>query len=203
MKYYVYILKDGDVPIYVGKGTKRRMYKHKQEAVAKNRNTPLYNKIRKMLREERDVVYEVLFETDDAEEAFTKEIELISIIGRKDLQKGPLLNLTKGGEGVRGKVITEESRANLSVKIKLAIQEGRFDPGENLRQYKKIPEYIQLQAQRRREYYQTPEGEQTRQRLREIGKNKLVNGKRTDLTPEGRQRLSEARKRANLKRNTS
>lgn len=38
------------------------------------------------------------------QEAKVKEIELISLYGRRDLGKGTLVNFTDGGEGTQGKV---------------------------------------------------------------------------------------------------
>lgn len=41
------------------------------------------------------------------EEACTKEIELIKIFGRRDLNSGSLVNLTDGGEGSKGVVMSD------------------------------------------------------------------------------------------------
>ena len=202
MKYYVYVLTDGDVPIYVGKGTGNRMYKHRQEALSKKRNTPLHNRIRKMLREGRDVGYEIVHQSDDAVEAFRAEITYIQTLGRKDLGLGPLLNLTDGGEGANGCVWTAERKDELSRKIKLAIVEGRFNPAQNAAcQDKQSDEYREARSQQMLAYYDSAEGIKRKQQLSALGKEKLDgNGKRKDLSEEGRRRLSEARRAANLKR---
>jgi hypothetical protein len=64
--------------------------------------------------------YEVEIILDDLtwEEACSKEIEFIKLYGRKDLNEGTLVNMTDGGEGTIGIVITEESRKRISESIK-------------------------------------------------------------------------------------
>lgn len=56
----------------------------------------------------------VLHEGLEWEKACEIERELIAFYGRKDLGTGILRNLTNGGEGVRGLVVSEETRAKLS-----------------------------------------------------------------------------------------
>lgn len=47
-------------------------------------------------------------------EAFQIEIDLIELIGRKDLDLGTLVNKTDGGAGTRGLIFTEERRKRIS-----------------------------------------------------------------------------------------
>ena len=57
-------------------------------------------------------------------EAFETEIALIKAIGRADLGQGPLVNLTDGGEGAKGK--SADARARLSAAAKKKI--GSLNP---------------------------------------------------------------------------
>lgn len=78
--YYVYTyLDENSVPYYVGMGSNNRM-------VAKHLyvDVPPYEQI---------LVEDKLTQ----EEAWAREVELIALHGRKHLNTGPLLNLTKGG----------------------------------------------------------------------------------------------------------
>ena len=65
-KYYVYIFKHKDMPFYVGKGTSNRMYRHRQDAIKKKINSPLHNKIRKIIEanETKAENYEELYEIE-------------------------------------------------------------------------------------------------------------------------------------------
>lgn len=72
---------------------------------------------------QKQVEVEILFEDLTWEEACKKEMELISFYGRRDLNKGSLVNLTDGGDGSCGIKQSEESklkRASKRVGIPLA-----------------------------------------------------------------------------------
>lgn len=48
------------------------------------------------------------------QEAFALEIDMIASIGRHDKKLGPLCNLTDGGDGMSGFLISKETRKKLS-----------------------------------------------------------------------------------------
>jgi hypothetical protein len=88
--YYVYKLIspiDNKV-FYVGKGKKDRMYIHvsltKRDKVT-NGNIYLYRKLKKILEEYDDILYEKVFETENEIEAYEHELKVINDIGVDNL----------------------------------------------------------------------------------------------------------------------
>ena len=102
--YYVYlhITKEDGLPFYVGKGTANR------DTSLHGRNKWWKNIVNKY---DYDIVFLEIGLTP--EEASNKEMYWISRIGRRDLNKGPLVNLTDGGEGTTGKLVTIEMRERM------------------------------------------------------------------------------------------
>ena len=98
-KFYVYMyLREDGTPYYVGKGKGKRAY-------AKRKGV-------KPPSSEDRIVFPYTNMTE--EDAFQKEIELISQYGRKDIGTGILRNLTNGGEGATGLIFTQEMRGKIS-----------------------------------------------------------------------------------------
>lgn len=119
--YYVYILLDPrnsgvyqyseDLkfeyePFYVGKGKNRR-YK---DSLKDKYSFYKKNKIKAIKNEEKEPI--TIFIKTEIEEhvAFDLEIRLIKIIGRRDKNQGPLCNLTNGGDGSSGTIVSEETK---------------------------------------------------------------------------------------------
>jgi len=102
--FYVYLLwkmyGDEPLPFYVGKGHKDRIIKH--ESPSEIQNLHKVNIIKKHKKFSIDVGYSILSWHKLEEDAFRKEVELISNIGRADLFQGSLTNKTDGGDGTRG-----------------------------------------------------------------------------------------------------
>lgn len=96
---YQHIRKDTNEIFYVGIGSNieraydKRRKKHWKSIVNKHGY---------------DVV--ILYEDITWGEACLIEIDLIAKIGRQDLGTGPLVNLTNGGEGAPGRVVSESTR---------------------------------------------------------------------------------------------
>jgi hypothetical protein len=61
---------------------------------------------------------DILFEDLTIDEAFNKEIELIKLYGREDLNEGFLVNLTNGGAGINNFKHKESTKKILSNKAK-------------------------------------------------------------------------------------
>jgi hypothetical protein len=61
---------------------------------------------------------DILLDEITPEEARIKEIEFISIYGRRDLGLGTLVNLTDGGDGACGVVVSDNTKRKISEKSK-------------------------------------------------------------------------------------
>jgi len=80
-------------PFYVGKGKNNRYWSHISEAI-KNRkyyNMYLFNKIRKIILEDFEIIIIKLQENLIEYDAFLLESKIINLIGRRDLKKGVFL----------------------------------------------------------------------------------------------------------------
>jgi hypothetical protein len=101
---YRHIRKDKNQVFYIGISHGiERAYKKSQR-----------NDIWKNIVKKTDYEVEILFDDLSWEDAANKEIELISLYGRKNNSTGCLANMTDGGEGTRGWTVTEESRIRMS-----------------------------------------------------------------------------------------
>jgi hypothetical protein len=97
--FYVYLLFRPDgTPFYVGKGQGGRVFQHEREADGPGKSYKL-NIIRASRRAGTPIGYGLDGFFADEADALRREVELIDRIGRHDLGRGPLANLTAGGEG--------------------------------------------------------------------------------------------------------
>lgn len=94
---YHYLRSSDGTPFYVGKGSGSRAFEKHFGRRAPSRDRIVF--IAKNLTEQA---------------AFDLEILEIKRLGRKDLGTGILRNLTDGGEGPSGMVLSEESRGKMS-----------------------------------------------------------------------------------------
>jgi hypothetical protein len=85
-------------PFYVGKGKKRRFRAHFMPSSLRI-DTFKNNKIKKILESGSEVLSEVLVRDLTEDEAYTQEQLIITNIGRRDMNTGPLTNLSDGGYG--------------------------------------------------------------------------------------------------------
>lgn len=105
-RYYVYVVfrLDGS-PCYVGKGCKRRWLQHQNES-----HNPILARIIAKSVQPLPVVKIRTGLTND--EACVIERAFIAAVGRLR-NGGTLVNLTDGGEGAHGRVLSAESRAKI------------------------------------------------------------------------------------------
>jgi group I intron endonuclease len=120
---YVYILFDsskpgeyvyGDYkfdyePFYVGKGINNRI---KDTIYDKSRFKR--NKIKSLREKGIDIITIKIHESVSNTESIEIEKRLISLIGRRDIQKGPLVNTTDGGDGRLGSTHSDDSKSKIS-----------------------------------------------------------------------------------------
>lgn len=118
-------------PFYIGKGSGSRINNHLSNSnLDSKRNLPKENKIRKILSLNLTPIV-IKIKTDLMElAALSLEEKIISSIGRKDLKKGTLTNLTDGGEiGPTGRIESKKTRLKKS-KAMMGKFVGRFVPIE-------------------------------------------------------------------------
>ena len=150
-----------------------------------------------MVKNNINIEYQKIFETDDALEAYNKEIEQIAIIGRRNLNTGPLLNLTGGGEGVVNYIWTDTHRKNLSNAIKKAIDEKGFKPFGDFRNHEPYTEIEKIKiSETNKQFYKSEHGKKRKTEMVEKWKTNLVNGKRV-LSEEARKKMSEGASKGN------
>ena len=100
-------------PLYIGYGKGDRKNFHLREAnyPSCNSNPHKKRRIQAILRDHLKPIIVVCRDNLKIEEAKALEQTLISLIGRDDLQRGPLLNLTDGGDGLYNP--SEETRKKI------------------------------------------------------------------------------------------
>ena len=105
---YRHIRLDKNEPFYIGIGKNiNRAYS------VKNRNKYWRN-----ITNKTNYEIEILFDEITYDEAKEKEKEFIALYGRKDLNSGCLVNMTNGGDGTLGAIISNDTRKKISKKSK-------------------------------------------------------------------------------------
>ena len=94
-------------PFYIGKGIGKRIKQHYNPAELQ-RNNLKSTKIKAIRNANLKPIEQFLIGNALEIEVLEKEVELIATIGRFDKKKGPLTNMTDGGDGVSGYIATEE-----------------------------------------------------------------------------------------------
>ena len=152
--YYVYIYRDprpekSNAVVYVGMGKNNRAWDHLRHSTNKRLNAL----IKKLQRDNYDVNPVLMFENLTKEQAIEKEIELIRLYGRADLQAGTLFNLTAGGEGTAELNVESLAKRAANIKATFSTPEGR-----------------KKQSDRATKFWQSAKGELTKLEFSELCK---------------------------------
>lgn len=104
---YRHIRLDKNIPFYIGIGVGYRANQKHKRSLYWQRIVSKYG-------------YRIEIIMDDLtwEQAVEKEKEFIKLYGRKDKKQGPLANLTDGGEGMLGFIVSEKTKNKLSADRK-------------------------------------------------------------------------------------
>jgi hypothetical protein len=103
-------------PIYIGFGSKNRVYAHWRRNDFGHPLTNKLTKIKKIFNKDYFKSFSfIIKEFDSKKDAKLSEMTLIEAIGRQDKNGGPLTNLTDGGEGSFG--ISAEARERQKAKV--------------------------------------------------------------------------------------
>ena len=103
---YRHIRLDKNEPFYIGIGSDLKY----------NRAYSTYdrNKYWRNIANKYEYRVEILLDDLTWEKACNKEIEFINLYGRFNINSGPLVNMTSGGEGANGVIISDETRIKYS-----------------------------------------------------------------------------------------
>jgi hypothetical protein len=122
--FYVYLLRDPRPgnnlqPIYVGKGKGRRAHHHLRN-IELHPNPLLRRVLTKIKAANLIPIIKIVARFTDEAAAFNTEINLIALYGRRDLKRGPLCNLTDGGQGLTGNLAVIKHMRQLNANPEFA-----------------------------------------------------------------------------------
>lgn len=119
-KYYLYIhyRTDKNEPFYIDIGTKYRKNDYDRALCYKKRTT-FWKRVSKKSR----YIIMIIHESNSKEEIINREIEYIKLLGKRKDNNGCLVNITDGGEGLKGHKIvwTEEMKDKIRIANKKRI----------------------------------------------------------------------------------
>lgn len=102
---YKHIRKSDGIIFYIGIGSINRAY-----------NKIYRNEFWKRTVNKHDYDVEIIADNLTWEEACKLEIMFISFYGRRDKSNGQLVNMTDGGDGVKGRIVGKKTRKSISEK---------------------------------------------------------------------------------------
>jgi len=110
-------------PFYVGKGKNERWKDNR------GRSKIFKNKINKIKESGLEPIVFKLYENLNENNSFILECQLIKLIGRKQLNNGTLINLTNGGEGGSGLILSDKLKDIRSKKYRKDFSEIKKEFG--------------------------------------------------------------------------
>jgi hypothetical protein len=182
---YEHIRNDTNEVFYVGIGAEEK------RAFDKHRRNPHWKRIVNKVGYTVNIVYKDI----EHKEAKKIEILLIEKYGRKNLGLGNLVNMTDGGEGALGVVVSEETRQKMSEKQKSKTPMlGKTHSDETKQKISEANKGKTLSEEHRQKMSEAQKGktlsEETRQKMSEAKKgNKSINFGKT-RSEETRQKIS-------------
>ncbi len=216
MEYYTYTLIDPKTNkiFYVGKGQKRRMYRHVDEVqrdrIPNKTNTKLGNKIKKILSSGDKVKYKKILITKNRYKALNKEKELIAEIGLENL-----CNLTSGGGSGhivseetkkkiskihKGKILSEETKRKISesCKDRMSWNKGKSLSDEHKRKMSEANKGKVFTEEHKRKISKANKGrifsDDHKRKISEVKKGCIAWNKGKSLSEEHKRKLSESHK---------
>lgn len=130
---YRHIRLDKNEPFYIGIGSDCN-YNRAYE-IRGNRRNIVWSRIASKSKIEVEIMLDGL----TWDEACQKEIEFIKLYGRLDLNNGILSNLTNGGDGTIGKIVSIETKEKMRLRMI-----GNANPMHNKSHSKELIEQIRL-----------------------------------------------------------
>lgn len=120
---YQHIREDNDTVFYIGVGTK--LPRKKGFKTIKTEYQRAYNKLNRVgiwknIVSKTSYIVEILKESDNYKDILKEEQRLIALYGRIDKKSGCLANLTDGGEGNPGRIVSEYAKSISRKTIKKA-----------------------------------------------------------------------------------
>lgn len=185
-RYYVYILcrpnkqYPGGKPFYVGKGKGPRVFRHEDEA-RRGHKCHKCNVIRKVLKQGGEIQRYIVFTTDDEQEAFDYERDLIALYGRKTL-----CNLTDGGDGKHNPSAESRARQRAAIQVTNGTPEARERSSVASKKRWSDPDAHTQQSETSRAIWADPD----------LRARQSVTSTKNQSGPEYRARMSEAVKAA-------
>lgn len=182
--YYTYAyLREDKTPYYIGKGRGRRI-----SSTARKIKPP---------KDKSRIIF--LKQNLTEAEAFKHEIYMIFVLGRKDLGTGILRNLTNGGDGASGAVISEEHKEKISLANR-----GRIKSDKAKRKIGEAHKGVPLSEEHKEKISEAMKGnthalgmvhtEESRRKMSEERKGKPSLKKGKPLSEDTRRKMSESHK---------